>query len=262
MVEDGFYRAPGWTDARLGAIGLWVAATDYCHSQNTDGVLCDIPENRELLPRIVMKRLGVVDEDDIAHHLPFLLERGIFVEVDGALVVSDYLLHNPSAEAVERTARKRVDKARHATHVQWHVNRGQPNPDCEFCVEEQQQDGGEGRPVTELPTSAKRKQPRPFDGHSEVVPQLIDRLAVAIQEQLGRRPRTVGWDKAVLQMLNGGTVPPADIAAAIDFATASPFWRSRVASMDDVSRNLDKLLMQARAETASPGFDGRAAPVA
>jgi hypothetical protein len=82
------------------------------------------------IPSGMVRRYG----DDVMGELE---EAGLIDATDSGRELHDYLEHNPSkAEIEERMADKKKRAAvggKKSAHRRWHVERGEYDPECEFC---------------------------------------------------------------------------------------------------------------------------------
>jgi hypothetical protein len=122
-------------------------------------------------------------------------------------------------------------------------------PAKELQGEEDEEDGSPNRPVVEgldLRSERTGLPARASEGAREAQ-RLCDELAAAIVANGARRPNiTKTWLDDARLLVDRDGIAPADVSAAIQWATSDSFWRANILSMPTLRKRYDTLRLQAQ----------------
>lgn len=200
-----------------------------------------------------------------------LLETGLAAEIDGGVVMHDYLEHQRSAAEVADLRDKRrsagslggIAKAKSLAN-----GVANANPVAKQSAKQMlYQTASKSVPETEVyikPSSSDADAPTRTD-----VESLCRRLADRIEGNGAKRPKlTDGWRTSARLLMDLDGHDLAEALALIDWCQADDFWRSNILSMPKFRAKYDQLKLRANGavkavastESARPQFVFRPAP--
>lgn len=265
-VDDQLHAHPKTRRAGFEAMGLWVVAGAYCSAYKLDGHV-DIEwietqkRGKVLAKALVSARLWHEDGHDCEGCPQPTGPHGY--------VFHDWEDSNPTADEVE--AKRASDRERQRQR-RARLNGTKPpvtddvTPDVAPGVTRDSR-VSHGTPTRPDPTRPKEEEPsssdiasdadddqgkgKPDDTPRAEVVELCDYLADRVRAN-GHEVKTVGklWYRACRLLLDKDGRTSEQVRAAIDWATADPFWSTNVRSMQTLREKYTTL--QAQAKTKRP----------
>ena len=275
-VDDQLHSHPKARRAGLEAMGLWVLAGAYCSAYKLDGHvdsewIATQKRGKALAKSLVSARLW--------HEMGHDCEGCPQPNDERGYVFHDWEDSNPTADEVEakrasdrerqrqRRARLNGTKPAPAEDVTPDVT---PDVQRDTCV-------SHGTPTRPDPTRPKEEDPstshiasdvdddqgKPDDNPRPEVVALCEHLAARVRQN-GHDVKTVGklWHRSCRLLLDKDGRTVEQVMAAIDWATADPFWCTNIRSMQTLREKYSTIQAQAKvkrtATTSRNGIDWNA----